>query len=75
MKNYKPFIDYLEKSEKARNEEELFRIFQETVLQHGFDLAAFSLLTDHKDLRLKASFNVFTNFPEEWVRHYAGSGA
>jgi LuxR family quorum sensing-dependent transcriptional regulator len=74
MKNYKPFIDYLEKSEKARNEEELFRIFQETVLQYGYDLAAFSLLTDHKDLRLKASFGVFTNFPVEWVRYYAAHG-
>jgi len=74
MKNYKPFIDYLERSEKARNEEELFKIFHETVLQHGFDLAAFSLLTDHKDLRLKASNGVFTNFPAEWVRYYAAHG-
>lgn len=70
MKNYKPFIDYLEKSEKARNEEELFRIFLETVLQYGYDLVSFSLLTDHKDLRLKAAFGVFTNFPLEWVRYY-----
>ena len=70
MKTYKPFIDYLEKSEKARNEEDLFRILQETVLQHGYDLVSFSLLTDHKDLQLKASFGVFSNFPAEWVRYY-----
>lgn len=70
MKSYKPFIDYLERSEKARNEEDLFRIFLETVLQHGFDLVSFSLLTDHKDLQLKAQIGVFNNFPPEWVRYY-----
>ncbi len=71
MKIYKPFIDYLERSEKARNEEDLFGIFLETALQHGFDLVSFSLLTDHKDLQLKANIGVFNNFPPEWVRYYS----
>jgi DNA-binding CsgD family transcriptional regulator len=70
MKTYKPFIDYLEKSEKARNEDDLFRILQETALQHGYDLVSFSLLTDHKDLQLSASYGIFNNFPPEWVRYY-----
>jgi DNA-binding CsgD family transcriptional regulator len=71
MQSYKPFIDYLEKSEKARNEEDLFRIFLETVLPYGFDMASFSLLTDHKDLRLPAATGIFTSFPPEWVRYYS----
>lgn len=46
MKAYKPFIDYLEKSEKARNEEELFGILQETMLPYGYDLVTLSVLVE-----------------------------
>lgn len=71
MKIYKPFLDYLEKSDKVRSEEELFHVFLATIKQHGFDLACFSLLTDHKNLRLKSSFGLLNNFPRQWMRYYS----
>lgn len=70
MKIYQLFADYLEKSDKARNEAELFRVFMKALRRHGFDLASFDLLTDHKSLRLKRRAGVFGNFPERWMRYY-----
>lgn len=64
------FETFVEKSNRARNTEELVREFLNTVKQHGLDRMVFCLQTKHRGIDLEPGFGVLQNYPEDWMKHY-----
>lgn len=64
------FERYLELANQAKTPQELFDVFISTLSQYGFDKILFGLLTDHKDIDLKAGVGVMQNYPADWMKYY-----
>jgi hypothetical protein len=57
------FEDYLGRANAAANVEALFKVFVDTVNQHGLDRAIFSLSTEHDDIDTPPSWASSTITP------------
>jgi DNA-binding CsgD family transcriptional regulator len=68
------FEDYVEKTNAARSVEALFKVFIETVKQHGLDRAIFSLSTEHGDIDTPAQLGLIHNYPRDWMDYYFEKG-
>jgi DNA-binding CsgD family transcriptional regulator len=68
------FEDYLERANAAGSVKALFRVFIETVKQHGIDRAIFSLSTEHNDIDAPAQLGLIHNYPRDWMDYYFGKG-
>ena len=64
------FEHYLEEANKAKTPEELFDIFLKHLRKYGYDKVLFALITDHKDIDLKAGIGVLRNYPADWMAYY-----
>ena len=68
------FADYLERANAARNVEALFKVFVDTVNQHGLDRTIFSLSTEHNDINARARLGLIHNYPPDWMEYYFEQG-
>ena len=68
------FEDYVEKTNAAGSVEALFKVFIETVKQHGLDRAIFSLSTEHGDIDTPAQLGLIHNYPRDWMSYYFEKG-
>lgn len=68
-KAYK-FEDYLEQSNQAETQEELFNIYSNTVAQHGLNRVMLCLATDHKDIGEINNQSFMHNYPKDWMGYY-----
>lgn len=64
------FENYLQTANQAKTPGHLFDIFADAMGNHGYDKILFALLTDHRDLNLKAGVGVIENFPDDWMKYY-----
>lgn len=58
----------------ASTPEDVFKIFEKTLLDFGYDRICYSLITDHPSLGLKAGHGVMRNYSEDWMKHYVARG-
>ena len=68
------FEDYLGRANAATSVEALFKVFIETVKQHGLDRAIFSLSTEHGDIDTPAKLGLIHNYPRDWMAYYFEKG-
>jgi DNA-binding CsgD family transcriptional regulator len=68
------FEDYVDKANRARTVEGLFKVFVDTVGQHGIDRAIFSLSTDHDDIDAPVKLGLIHNYPKDWMAYYLEKG-
>jgi DNA-binding CsgD family transcriptional regulator len=68
------FEDYLDRANAATNVEALFKVFVDTVNQHGLDRAIFSLSTEHDDIEAPAQLGIIHNYPGDWLDYYFENG-
>src|SRR6266705_2261684 len=68
------FEDYVERANAAGSVEALFKVFVDTVRQHGLDRAIFSLSTEHNDIETPAQLGLIHNYPRDWMEYYFEKG-
>jgi DNA-binding CsgD family transcriptional regulator len=68
------FENYLDRANAASSVEALFKIFVDTVRQHGIDRAIFSLSTEHDDIETPAKLGLIHNYPRDWLDYYFQNG-
>ena len=68
------FEDYVERANAAGSVEALFKVFVDTVKQHGLDRAIFSLSTEHGDIDTPAQLGLIHNYPRDWMKYYFEKG-
>lgn len=68
------FEDYLGRANAATSVEALFKVFVDTVNQHGLDRAIFSLSTEHGDIGAPAQLGLIHNYPRDWMQYYFEKG-
>ena len=68
------FETFVERSNRARNTDELVTEFLATVKQHGLDRMIFCLQTPHDHIDMKPGVGVIQNYPEDWMKHYFEKG-
>lgn len=61
---------YIVKTNAAKNNDELFSVFKEIIVFHGFDSIQFVLLNDHNQLDKEAKIGYALSFPEDWMNYY-----
>lgn len=69
--SYERFVSEIE---AAPDTEKLKEIFLSKIKEHGFDLMALCLNSDHKEFGLKAQIGIEHNFPEEFLETYHRNG-
>ncbi len=74
MKNIIAFEDYLQRSNQAQSEDELFAIYKEAVGSHGLDRVLLCLATEHQDIGKVAGLGVMHNYPKHWMDYYFEKG-
>jgi DNA-binding CsgD family transcriptional regulator len=73
VKTYQ-FEDYLERANEAGSVEALFKVYVDTVKQHGLDRTIFSLSTEHNDIGEAAQLGLIHNYPRDWMDYYFEKG-
>jgi DNA-binding CsgD family transcriptional regulator len=68
------FEDYLGRANAATSVKALFKVFVDTVNQHGLDRAIFSLSTEHDDIDTPAQLGLIHNYPRDWMEYYFEKG-
>ena len=68
------FEDYVDRANAAKSVEALFKVFVDTVRQHGLDRAIFSLATEHDDIGMPAKLGLIHNYPDDWLKYYFEKG-
>ena len=68
------FEDYLGRANAATSVKALFKVFVDTVKQHGLDRAIFSLSTEHDDIDTPAQLGLIHNYPRDWMKYYLENG-
>lgn len=66
--------EFIEKTNRANEPEEVFLLFQRALEQLGYDRICYSLITDHPSLGLEAGHGVMRNYSEDWMKHYSEKG-
>jgi DNA-binding CsgD family transcriptional regulator len=74
FKNQYCFEDYIDRANAAKSVEALFKVFVDTVRQHGIDRAIFSLSTEHGDIDTPAQLGLIHNYPRDWMDYYFEKG-
>jgi LuxR family transcriptional regulator, quorum-sensing system regulator BjaR1 len=69
-----PFEAYLEEANRAQTTQELFDVLVRHMSQYGYDKILFGVLTDHRDINLKAGIGVVQNYPGDWMKFYFEQG-
>lgn len=64
------FEDFLIKSRRANNNEELFSLLTDTLNYHGYDKVIFSVTRDGDLPEDKNGLGVFHNYPLDWKKYY-----
>jgi len=64
------FIDFIEKTNNATEEEEIFQQFQIALEKLGFDRVLYSLMTDHPSIGKEAGHGIMRNYPDDWMKYY-----
>ncbi|MCP4392895.1 MAG: LuxR family transcriptional regulator [Alphaproteobacteria bacterium] len=62
--------DFIEKSNNAKTIEELFKCFENALLQYGFDRIVYSMLKKRAGLGNITHPGIIMNYPEGWQKHY-----
>jgi hypothetical protein len=68
------FEDYVDRANAAKSVEALFKVFVDTVGQHGLNRAIFSLSTGHDDIDTPAQLGLIHNYPADWLDYYSEKG-
>ena len=68
------YEEFIERANRAKNEEELVTTLLDTVKQHGMDKVIFCLLSDHQKIGLSAGVGYLRNYPKDWMDHYFEQG-
>jgi DNA-binding CsgD family transcriptional regulator len=74
VKKHICFEDYVDRANAAKSVEALFKVFVDTVKQHGIDRAIFSLQTEHDDIDAPATLGLIHNYPRDWMDYYFEQG-
>jgi len=61
----------IEAIQNAQTQEQAFTTFCDAVAAYGYDRAGFSLMTDHPSIGQEAFHWLSSNYPEDWMAHYA----
>jgi DNA-binding CsgD family transcriptional regulator len=68
-------VDFIEQSNDAKCADQLYDLLEKVLLSEcGYDRVVFSLMSDHKSLRLKAGHGIMRNYPDDWMTHYIEHG-
>jgi len=68
------FLEFIENTNKAESNEELFHTLRHSLVQFGYDLVTYSLLSSHDSFGLKAEDGILQDCPEGWFEYYFGKG-
>jgi DNA-binding CsgD family transcriptional regulator len=63
--------EFIERSNNAPDRETVFALYRQAIAEYGFDRVVYTLITDHKSCNLKAGHAIQSNYPDEWMAHYA----
>lgn len=69
-----PFEEFIEKSNQAKDVDELLTIFLSATKSHGLDKMIFCLLSDHEEIGLKAGVGHLANYQQDWLDYYFSQG-
>jgi DNA-binding CsgD family transcriptional regulator len=64
------FEDYVEKSNAANTETELFGVYLDSIKKHGLDRVLFCIATEHHDIDQRPGIGVIHNYPADWMQYY-----
>ncbi len=68
-------LDFIEQSNEARSADQLYELLEKVLAAEcGYDRVVFSLMSDHRSLRLKAGHGIMRNYPDDWMKHYIEHG-
>lgn len=62
--------EFICKTNQAKNQQEVFDIFIQTLSTLGYNRVLYSLLTDHQSINRKAGHGIVNNYPEDWLTYY-----
>ena len=65
---------FIEDTNRATTTAEVFSLFEQALLDIGYDRICYSLLTDHPSLGLPAGHGVMRNYSEDWMNYYSEKG-
>lgn len=68
------FMQYIEKTNTAKNAEDIFTHFEQALGKLGFDLVLMSLMTDHQSIGKEAGHGIMRNYSEDWMKYYTEKG-
>lgn len=68
------FIEFIERSNKATSNEELYRIFRKTLPSIGYDQVTYNIITDHASHGLSSEYGILKECPDAWYNYYFESG-
>lgn len=63
--------EFIIRSYAVASVDTLFLLYQEAMADLGFDRVVFSLMTDHPSINRKAGHGIASNYPDDWMKHYA----
>lgn len=64
------FLQFIEDTNNATSEDEVFHLFQQQLERLGFDRVLYTLVNDHASIDQKAGHGIMRNYPEDWMAHY-----
>ncbi|MDX1948981.1 MAG: LuxR family transcriptional regulator [Rickettsiales bacterium] len=66
--------EFILKSNRINNIDELFIEYRKTLEYFGFDKVVYSLITDHYKAGLQAGHAIMGNYPQDFLKHYMEKG-
>ena len=68
-------VDFIEQSNDALCPDRLYGLLERVLLTEcGYDRVVFSLMSDHRSLKLRAGHGIMRNYPDDWMKHYIENG-
>lgn len=64
---------FIENTNRAKNKEEVYKLFEESALALGFDRVLYAYVSDQPKLNQKSEIDIVTSYPKEWMDYYHAS--
>jgi len=64
---------FIEATNAAKSSQDVAELYANALNHFGYDQFCYSLITDHPSLGLNAGHGIQSNYPEDWMSHYAAS--
>ena len=68
-----PIDCFIEATNAAKSSEDVAELYANALNNFGYDQFCYSLITDHPSLGLNAGHGIQSNYPQDWISHYAAN--